>query len=200
MIGISLGILLICILLIWAIIGSKGYWWMKATFIIVSCWYCVALFNSLDDFKGWATTKDLPDKFQIHWMIIEPANQQLREKGAIYIVAQDINGKEINSSLIKLYYPDTTKPRLYKVRYTKTDDKIAQNIQDRLMNGEKVVGSRKGQGEGDGQGEGEGGEGGEGGDGDDVQGKGRGGGGDSGNSLQEFDFQELPPPRMPKKN
>ena len=63
---ISLGFVLLAILSLWFVIGSKGHWFGKAAMILVSLYFCLSVGFSVNNFMGWPTSEELPQKFLVH--------------------------------------------------------------------------------------------------------------------------------------
>jgi len=168
-------------LILWFVIGTKGYWSLKMILITMTVCFSLFLSQTMQDVRGWPTDDPLPDQFRVHWVVIKEPNKTDRNaNGGIYLWVTDLSG-------------DGKQPRSYRSEYSREKHEDAQEALDMIMNGKSVVGRRgKGEGEGDGDGKG---------DGDQKgQGQGAGSGGGSLSDSPEIIFHELPPPKLPEKD
>jgi len=205
---IVVAFLILVLLVLWFIIGSKGKWWLKALVMVMSLHLSLSISSSLPDFAGWPSTAPVPDEVLVHWMVVEEPNKRTKKEGSIYLWATNLS-EEIQPQkegwhkyLFSLVTSDPSQPRVHRLPYSTEDHEKAEDIIGRIKNGESIVGTRNGNGEGsegDGQGEGEGdGSGQEGGDGSQ---EGKDGNGSGGFSLSDdITFQQLPPPFLPPKD
>ena len=206
MIGIALGFILIAALILWFIIGSKGNWGVKAALIILSLYFCLTVGFSVSDFMGWPTDEDLPEKFLVHWIVVDEPDSKSGDEGNIYVWLKDSSENKISkeswNDYLLSFYDGDSEPRSYKMPYSRDLHEQAQEALNMIMDGQSVGGTNSGlgQGEGEGEGDGEGGEGeGEG------QGMGEGTeeGGEGEGSLTRnggISFHKLPPAKLPRKN
>ena len=166
-------------LILWFVIGTKGYWSLKMVLITMTLCFSLLLSQTMKDVRGWPTDDELPNEFNVHWVVIkEPSKTDHNDKGGIYLWVTDLSG-------------DGRQPRAYKSEYSREKHDDAQKALEMIMGGKKV-GGRRGDGEGDGDGDSEGGQKG--------QGEGNGTGGGSLSNSPEIIFHELPPPKLPEKD
>jgi len=204
--GIPIAFTIIAVILLWGILGSKGWWWLKMIAISVTIFFAVAVEESVSTYLGWSTKDAMPDLYLIHWVEVqEPIKSNSEDKGAIYIWVRDIdynkNKEEDAWHLSFLDYNSTKKePRSYMIPYTKNKHAKAKAMQEGIKKGKKYIGGAKAkamsEGKGDGKGDGDG----------KGKGKGKGDGKGKGNGVYQYDidqelhFYELPPPMMPRKD
>jgi hypothetical protein len=152
---------------------------------------------SLENLAGWPTDQQLPEKFTVHWIVVEEPNKKTGEEGFIYIWATNTgvyykeDGRDDwRTLLLSLQNYDPTKPRAYKLSYSMDLHEQSQRAMDKIRAGGKVGGERgDGDGSGDGKGKTSGGK------------KGQSGN-NGGGSLSGFSgiiFHELPPSKLPEK-
>lgn len=195
-IGIELGFVLIATLVLWFIIGSKGHWLIKAVVIFSSLYFCLSVGFSIKDYMGWPTEEDLPDKFVVHWVVIEEPDKQTGDKGSVYIWIKPLlktkNTRETWEDYLLSFYDSQSKPRAHQMFYSKDLHERAQEAIEMIRKGQRVGGlNGKGKGEGK-EGEGK--------DGNRGQGNNQDSGG--GGSLTRnggIIFHQLPPTRLPDK-
>jgi hypothetical protein len=167
-------------LILWFVIGTKGYWSLKMALITLTLCFSLLLSRTMEDVRGWPTDDELPNKFRVHWLVIkEPSKTDHDEKGGIYLWVTDLAG-------------DGKRPRAYRSEYSHEKHEDAQKALGMIMDGKPVAGRRGGEGEGKGKGDGEGG--------GKGQGQGNGTGGGSLSNSPEIIFHELPPPKLPEKD
>lgn len=207
-VGIPVAFLLLAAMGLWLIIFAKGYWWLKIIFITFALYFSLAMWASLSQLSGWPTDVEMPDKFLVHAILVEePSKSNLKEKGAIYMWASEIDEnhnikkKEVSSWLLPFVSrKNSSEPRVYRLPYSEELHEQSRQISKMLKAGKPVVGKGKkisGQpGEGEGKGDGKGGKGKTYGG---KLGEGKGRGGNNFSQRQEFMFYELPPFMMPDK-
>ena len=193
-IGIELGFVLIAALVLWFIIGSKGHWLSKAIVIFSSLYFCLSVGFSIKDYMGWPTEEGLPDKFVVHWIVIEEPDKQTGDKGSVYIwinpLSETKNNYETWEDYLLSFYNGQSKPRSYQMPYSKDLHERAQGAIEMLKRGQRVGGlngnGKKGEGK---KGEGK------------VQGNNQDGGSGGGSLTKNggIMFHQLPPTRLPDK-
>ena len=202
-IGIPLAFIIFITLILWFIIGTKGQWWLKIFAITISLYASLGIWQSTTGILGWPTVERMPQKFQIHWIVIdEPPNHNCSEKsscevckskGSIYVFAEDLCPKKEKSfmDLVMLKLSEAQEsPRLYKMPYSKSLHKKADQINKLIRKGGKYFGTLGGEGDGKGdKGPGMG----------KKPGNGKKGGGFDFSMEQEPMFYDLPPPKFPEK-
>lgn len=194
--SVSFAFLVITSLILWFIIGSKGMWFIKATTIAVALYLCLSVSLSLKDMEGWASREEIPDKFQVHWIVVEEPDKKRNSDGAIYVWLTDLEPKDRSSwPFISFYGNRENQPRAYILAYSKEIHKDSEDALTKIRQGKQVVGRR---GEG---GKGEEGEGEEGVEGGKKNGDGKSGGKGGGSITRNggISFEELPPTRLPDK-
>lgn len=179
-----LSTLLITIFL-YFLIGAKGHWSIKFLLIGISVWVGIIILNAINSYKGYPTSQEVPEKYLLHWVVISPPNKQKGTEGAIYLWVSAL----IETDKGILDYKGT-EPRTYRLPYSNEIHIQMENILNRLMGGETVIGTKnkKGNGNGDGNGRGNG-------EGD----KENGGFGGFSIGGQSYNFGPLPPAVYPEK-
>jgi len=191
--GIPIAFLILGIIVLWFLIGSKGWWWMKMGVISVVLYFCVALWYSLGSYLGWPSHSELPPKFIVHWVFIDEPSKKTDYPGAIYIWIKELETEKNNPYFsILAYKGDTNDPRIYSLPYSKKLHGRMQQVLQQLRKGAVIIGGKKAKGKGKGKGKGIG-------IGADEAEKGEGNGSFSFSHSDEFYFHELPPPKIPYK-
>jgi len=211
-VGLVIMFLICAALLLWVIIGARGWWWCKLPVIAGTLYFAAVVWYSVDSYLGWPSQEYPPSKFQLHWAIVDEPPKGSDDEGGIYLWLSKIRLKEEQTENWRVYvswlgYEKTGRvPRVHCVPYTRELHKQMQGAQGMLRKGQKVIGEftpgRQGKfGDGKGKGKGKGGKG----DGQGREGgkEGKGGGkgwfGDNW-GLGDWKFYELPPPKFPEKN
>ncbi len=135
--------LVMAIGLSWIIIYLEGHWTLKIAFITLSLYLSLSVFLSVENFKGWATTQNLPDNFEIEWIIVrEPYS---RNSGGIYLWISDLDFEP------KCYRPllcfsdfGMDGPRSYVIKYTLDEHARAEEMKDQLKSGQRLFGKPSG--------------------------------------------------------
>ncbi len=98
------------------------------------------VWSSITNLKGWAAESQLPEKYKIHWIIVEEPGKMTGGGGGIFIIVSDM--KKSNSKEINIYVKDNTKePRLYKIPYSREMHKESKEIIKGLKKGKRYYGT-----------------------------------------------------------
>jgi len=209
-IGITAMFVVMAVLLLWIIIGARGWWLLKVPVIAATLYFGIVVWYSVDSYLGWPSTQYPPRKFQLHWAIVDEPAKGSQETGSIYLWLSKMkhdDDKKNEKSWEKYftwlgYEQDPRNPRVYVVPYTRPLHEQMQKAQGMLKKGQKVIGEfapgkggklggegkGKGKGKGDGQGK----------PGNGKKGQGAGYDGDN-KGLGDWRFYEFPPPKYPEK-
>jgi|TARA_R100000808_G_scaffold3827_2_gene13124 hypothetical protein len=187
---LTIAFVLLAAIILWFVIGSKGQWHLKALCIALTLYFSLCLSQSLHDVAGWPSSDELPDKFEIHWGLIQEPDKVTGEEGRIYLWLTPKEEEEDSGWILSFYDAITDTPRVYSIPYSRENHGKVEGAVEGIKQGQRMQG---GKGDGEGDGEGENGE--KGGDG--QEGKGSGGGSIS--RSPELYFGPLPPPKLPEK-
>jgi hypothetical protein len=189
---LTIAFILLSAIILWFVIGSKGQWHLKAVCIALTLYFSLSLSKSLHDVAGWPSGERLPDKFEIHWGLVEEPDKSTGKKGRIYLWLTPQDKEEESSWLISFYSAETDSPRVYSIPYSRDNHEKVEGTIDAIKQGQRMQG---GMGEGGGDGKGGDGEG-----KNQGQGEGKGDGGQGSLSRSpELYFGPLPPPKLPEK-
>ena len=195
---VTIFFLVLMSILLWSIIGGRGHWTIKGLIIPFCAWYSIAIGVTIVSVFGWPADSQVPEKFEVHYILVQPPSKQTGSDGNIYLWLIDFENKD-EFSLFNLYNSIEGEPRAFRVEYSKRLHQKLNGVLEGLRKGQRFMGERgKGigaLGNGDGKGKGKG------------QGKGKGtkggdvGGGDEGDDSVGMKFYRLPPVIMyPKIN
>ena len=201
-------------LLLWFVIWSRGYWWLKALVVAGTLYFSICLFSSIQDTQGFPVDKLPPPKFEVLWICVKNPDKKSGDEGAIFLWCRPLHTvkEEIynigGTFFLSFYQPIGDAPRSYQLPYSKLLHKQSQQIKGII--GERgsflaslgASGGLKGAHEGSGDTTGGNGKG-TGGKGIPMMGNknGKDGGKGMGSLSQngELMFYSLPPPLFPDK-
>ena len=192
---LTIAFVLLTAIILWFVIGSKGQWFLKASCIALTLYFSLSLSQSLHDVAGWPAAEQLPDKFEIHWGLVEEPDKATGKKGRIYLWLTPEADKEDSSWFMSFYESESGSPRVYSIPYSRDNHEKVEGTVEAIKQGQRMQG---GVGEGKGEGDGKGGDG----KGGKTQGQGEGkgdGGSGSMSRSPELYFGPLPPPKLPEK-
>lgn len=89
-----------------------------AAIILVSLFYLGA-YHGAQNLRGWATSDTPPNPFQLHYAVVDEPDKAAGTKGAIYLLAQKIDGRG----------QATGQPRLYKMPFS---PELAEEIDEAM--------------------------------------------------------------------
>lgn len=142
---------LILAVLVWFLISASLRLWLKLIIFAVCLSLGIPLWFTTTDLKGWATSKELPLKYQlIYAEVIEP----VEDNAGLYLLVRPIEQKE--SFVDKLVWHSISKeePRLYRMPYDRKDHEMLNKLMEEIRKGETVLMDNSGKGGKDGDGEG----------------------------------------------
>ena len=144
--NITLPILLLVFggLTFWILNESKLKWYIRTALIASFCSFTILFYTLIHTFLGWAAEQDdIPEKISIHWVIVKEPNKILDYDGRIYILIE--SAEENTNPILKFfgYKQDGIEPRLHELEYSRDLHEQLQKIQERLKNGQPVLGSLK---------------------------------------------------------
>ena len=142
-IGFPVSLLFLLVIIYWFMIHVKGKVLIKACIISSSCFFFILTWQSINNLKGWsASYYDIPEKFAIHWIVIDEPSKRNFAPGGIYLLMSDLNTK--GKENITLFNRDNRKePRLYKFQYSKELHEKMQKMLKGIKSGKKYMGVRK---------------------------------------------------------
>lgn len=151
--AIPTGFVILAAILLWFIIGSKGYWWLKFITIAFVMYFGIALWYSIDSYLGWPSRDDMPPKYMIYWAHIQEPDKKSDDDGAIFFWVRELETSEQTAYLHVLDYQANKKdPRVYRIPYSREAHKQVQQMIDGIKKGKNYIGGKNAPG-GDGDGE-----------------------------------------------
>lgn len=81
---------------------------------------------------GWPTSEELPEKFNINWVVIEEPNKVLNQEGGLFLWVRELNDAD----------KPIGDPRAYKLFWNSENQKKAQDALHRIKEGEQLNGRK----------------------------------------------------------
>ncbi len=128
--GLVAAYVTVAVLLLSLNLTSLWRWWVKAAAIVVTTAFFAATWYGVNGLMGWPTTQKLPPRFSLVWTVISEPSKRLKNPGAIYVWADELDGNNVPSG----------RPRSYQLAYT---DGLARKIaaaQEKREHGQEVMG------------------------------------------------------------
>ena len=144
MISIGGAFFILVSIMLWVFITSKGNWAVKAALITSILYVFSSINNSTDSFYGWPSEASVPDKFQIHWVIINEPNRANDDPGSIYVWLTDIESESAESSGCNGAYINFKKnhsgqPRAYVMPYSVEKHESLEEAMSMIRDGNTVL-------------------------------------------------------------
>lgn len=136
--AVPLAFIILSILILWIITGINGKWWLKSLVILITSYFSLAVWLSLNSYMGWPCREPLPDKYQVLWIVVNEPQKEF--DGAIYIWLRNL---EHHSSHNLFEYQPHSEPRVYFVPYTRELHEQVQKGIESLKQGKVIVGGKK---------------------------------------------------------
>ena len=146
--NLSLSFFILSAIILWMFINTKGRWLPKAIAISLVLYFFASIDNSMDSFSGWPTKDSMPDKFQIHWVVIDEPNIANNNPGKIYIWAIDITEHKdddmygCDGVFLNFKKRHHGEPRVYEIKYSEEMHEKLQGVMPDLKRGTPVLGGR----------------------------------------------------------
>lgn len=133
LLGLTLGYLFLSALMLTGLIYSRIQWWVKLILIVSAMGFCWVSYQGWKQSQGWPASVEVPDKFLLHFSVIEEPDEQTGEKGAIFLWLTDLYGDELASE-----------PRAYRLPYDQETHAKVEGAMRRAKAGNLQLGVRKG--------------------------------------------------------
>ncbi|WP_420600523.1 hypothetical protein [Neptuniibacter sp.] len=124
LLSLSFAYVFLAALLLLTLIFSRLAWVFKVALVIVALGFYWLSYQGWKESQGWPTAADIPDRFLLHYAVIEEPDEELGVKGGIFIWLSDLKNLEI-----------AEEPRAYRLEYTQqTHGKVSEAIRE-IQNG-----------------------------------------------------------------
>lgn len=131
--------IILSILTLWFVIGSKGQWWLKAFVMVVVPTLCFIVWMSVEAMLGWPVDQIPDGTYDIVAVDIQEPNSSKEIIGSIYIWIKNIDD-EAAYDVFKEEEKHKTKlePRSHRMPYTRELHKQMRKVQEALKKGATV--------------------------------------------------------------
>jgi hypothetical protein len=134
--GIFLSFVVVFVILLWIIIGAKGSVYIKFLTIFMSLGLTLLIVPSLNDLKGWPTSKDLPGEFQLLWIEVNEPSERRGSSGSVYLWIISSSHEEGFLSNIPIFRShNTMQPRAYTIPYSRDLHEKSQEMKRKIREG-----------------------------------------------------------------
>lgn len=141
--SITIMFIALSILILWIVIGSSGNWKLKFFTILTTLFFSVSVTTSIESMKGWPSSENPPEEFQVLWVIVKEPDKSTDDEGSIFIWVRHTKGPGESSGWKKYLVPFDShtdgEPRAYKLKYSKDMHIKMVKVSKMLMKGSKVV-------------------------------------------------------------
>ena len=124
------------VLMLWILIGCKGWWFAKFSLMNVIAVFILLLWRSLDSYTGWPTEANMPEPFRL-------VGFYAQEPRWIFLLVENDDEDEKKSLLSSFDYQTEDTVRLHKLPYDKNMHENLEAAAERIMKGGYVVGTKK---------------------------------------------------------
>lgn len=105
---LSIAYVFLTALVLLSLVYSRWHWSLKAGLILVALVFYWASYQGWKESQGWPTATQLPDKFLLHFTVIEEPDDEIGLEGQIFIWLTDLSAHEV-----------AAEPRAYRLPYEK---------------------------------------------------------------------------------
>lgn len=129
LLGLTLAYVFLTALVLLAVIYGRLAWLLKAGLIVIAVVFYWFSYNGWKETQGWPSQVELPQKFLLHYAVIEEPNEETGEKGKIYIWLTDLLNDEL-----------AEKPRAYELPYDQAAHSAVEDALKKTRNGQPQLG------------------------------------------------------------
>lgn len=125
------------ILMMWILIGCKGWWFAKFSLMNITAVFILLLWHSLDSYTGWPTEASMPEPFRLVGYYAE-------EPKSLYLLVEKHEKDDEAKTFIQYFdYKTQDSIRLHKIPYDKEMHENLEAAAERMLKGGYVVGTKK---------------------------------------------------------
>lgn len=133
LVTLTLAYLMVIGLLLLVLINSPIRWWFKWLLIVIVSGFGWVSYLGWKESQGWPATVAAPDKFLLHFAVIEEPDEGAGTEGAIYLWLTDLYQNEL-----------AAEPRAYRLPYEQAMHAKVESAMRRAKAGNLQLGIRKG--------------------------------------------------------
>jgi hypothetical protein len=127
-------ILIFGVMILWILIGCKGWWTAKFWIINIACILFFVFWTTLISYMGWGVPQPLPDRFRL-------VGYSSDEPVSLFVLTELEKKNEFNIKNI-FDYKSEDSIRLYKIPYKKQLHQQLESAMEKVMRGALVYGSK----------------------------------------------------------
>ena len=105
---------------------------IKLTGIVVLTFFYIFSWKGYEGILGWPTSEELPELFNINWVVIEEPNKAQSNEGSLFLWVSEVD--EFNKS-----FGD---PRAYRLVWNDDNHKKAQDALHKIKEGQQLNGKK----------------------------------------------------------
>ena len=129
LLSLSFAYVFLASLLLLTLIFSRLAWVLKAGLIVIVLVFYWMSYQGWKESQGWPTYSDLPERFLLHFAVIEEPDEETGLEGNIYIWLSDLKNLEL-----------AEQPRAYRLEYSQeTHGKVSEALRE-IQNGSLQLG------------------------------------------------------------
>lgn len=111
---IAVGFVLLAACLLWAVIGSRGKWWLKLLGILVVPTFGFAVWLALETYRGWPAELQPPAESVFVASLVEEPTADSPGRIYVWLVPAP------SHAWILAYHPGSAEPRAYTLPYSRS--------------------------------------------------------------------------------
>lgn len=132
LLSLSIAYVFLAALLLLALIHSSINWLLKMVLLIVALGFYWLSYQGWKETQGWPTITELPERFLLHYAVIEEPDEETGTKGAIFVWLSDLKN-----------FKPAQQPRSHQLEYDqKTHAKVEEALRE-VQNGTLQIGEVK---------------------------------------------------------
>ena len=105
---------------------------IKLTGIVVLTFFYIFSWKGYEGILGWPTSEELPELFNINWVVIQEPNKAQSNEGSLFLWVREVD--EFNKS-----FGD---PRAYRLVWNDDNHKKAQDALHKIKEGQQLNGKK----------------------------------------------------------
>ena len=94
LLGLTVAYIFLIVLLLLVLIYSRLHPVFKLGLLCLSVGFYIVSYEGWKQAQGWPSLVELPDKFLLHFAVIEEPDEELDTEGRIFIWSTDLYGEE----------------------------------------------------------------------------------------------------------
>jgi hypothetical protein len=121
--GLVTGYVLVAALLLVLLLRTRWSWRIKSAAIVLACVFSVVTYESWPSILGWPSGGDLPQKFNLVAVHVQPPDELTGTEGAIYLWITDIGNQRAAPRAYKLPWEP-----LLRAKVVQAKERLGKNI------------------------------------------------------------------------